>query len=147
MTRIPGRRPTRKVAGTIGVSTLALGGLAMPAAAQEPAAEAHCRLDGSVPIYSVSYRDLPPNATFTGFAMGKSESSTAVYQGFTLATDATGAGTTPEVSGDPPPVHIGFAVYRDTNGNFRWDPDVDDTVYRGDGPVSACPQSVTLTPK
>jgi hypothetical protein len=79
--------------------------------------------------------------------LGKSETSTVVYQGIPITTDFSGFGSTPEVSGDPPTVHISFAVYRDTNGNGRWDRDVDETLYQGHGPVTACPQTVTLTPK
>jgi hypothetical protein len=150
MAAASGRRRSRKATGGLAIgitSTLALGGLAAPAVAQEPAADAHCRADGGSSFYSVTIRDFPPDESFLFFASGRSETSTVVYQGNPITTDFSGFGSTPEVPGDPPTVHIAFAVYRDTNGNSRWDPDVDDTVYRGDGPVTSCPQTVTLTSK
>ena len=45
------------------------------------------------------------------------------------------------------PVRVAWVVYADTKDNGNWDPDADDTFYRGDGTVTACPQTVTLNPK
>ena len=67
-------------------------------------------------------------------------------------TDASGTATTPggEASGiafSGPPIRVAWVAFRDRNGNVRWDDGVDETLYRGDGTVTACPQTVTLTPK
>jgi hypothetical protein len=74
--------------------------------------------------------------------------SPAVFK-FTLTTDPTGSATSfPSPSGPPDrPVTVGVVVYRDLNGDSRWDPDTDDILYQGDGTVTECPQSVTLSPK
>ena len=57
-----------------------------------------------------------------------------------VSTDSTGAGSAPSTNFEPLPFRVGFAVYRDTNSNSRWDPSRDDTLYRGDGTVTTCPQ-------
>lgn len=41
----------------------------------------------------------------------------------------------------------GLVLYRDTNGNHRLELGVDETVYRGDGSVTSCLQTVTVSPK
>jgi hypothetical protein len=153
MTGISRRRRAPKVAGAMAVgrtSTLALAGLGSPVAAQEPAVDVHCRLSPGVdpiPTYRLTVSDFPPNDSLRGFALARYETETRVIDSIPISTDPTGAGTTLEAAGLAPPVHIAVAVYHDTNHDTVWDPDVDDTVYRGDGPFTACPGSATLTPK
>jgi hypothetical protein len=44
-------------------------------------------------------------------------------------------------------VRGGWTVYRDQNNNDRYDNGTDETVYAGQRDVTACPQTVTLSPK
>ena len=45
------------------------------------------------------------------------------------------------------PVEVNWVIYEDTDENGRWTIDVDDTIFRGDADVTACPQTVPLSPK
>jgi hypothetical protein len=121
--------------------------LATPAAAQAPTATVTCTTDGSTNAVFGSFSDLPPSESFILFALLElSNGTTTTYQGVLVNSDGTGAAQTPSVAvGLPLGVHI--ALYRDGNGNARWDPSIDDTVFRGDATVSTCPSLVAVAPK
>jgi hypothetical protein len=124
---------------------LALGALPAGAGTTAPTAFVDC----SGGALSGRIIDFPPTEVFTFFARVRHpDGSASVYQGYTITTDESGSGSTGvSAPAGTLPDDIDFVVYRDTNGNSRWDPDADDTVYKGAGTVTACPQTVTLSPK
>ena len=74
------------------------------------------------------------------------EGDTFQIDGYPLNIDANGNGSSPALPAEPP-VRWDWVLYRDTDGDRRWDPDGDDTVFRGVATVTTCPQTVTMTPK
>src|SRR5215212_9146037 len=130
-----GRPRYRRRAGALllGVSSaLVVGSFPVPAGAQaqEPTVFVNCEGSSSL---GARVTGFPPDDFFNFFAMTKrDDGSSTVYQGQSIFTDETGSGSTLRVPGSLPTT-IGFAVYRDTNANSRWDPDADDTLYRGSG--------------
>lgn len=127
-----------------------IGGLATPAGAEATSGTAECFLDiGMVGTLRLGGSGYPPNETFSSFVFitwGNGTTSRGVVP---FETDPAGNGRVTTQWADNPgfPWRIGLAVFRDTNGNGRWDPDVDDNLYRGSGTVTACPQTTTLAPK
>jgi hypothetical protein len=131
----------------LGISS-ALGLGALPAGAGTTAPTAFVDCAGNA--LSGRITGFPPNEGFVFLAIvGHGDGSNSVYQGFSIATDESGSGNTGPLTAPAGtlPDDIDFVVYRDTNGNGRWNPDIDDTVYKGAGTVTACPQTVTLSPK
>jgi hypothetical protein len=126
-------------------SALGLGALPAGAGTTAPTAFVDCSADALLGRIS----GFPPNETFLFLAIvGHGDGSNSVYQGFSISTDESGSGNTGlSAPAGTLPDDIDFVVYRDTNPNSRWDPDSDDTVYKGAGTVTACPQTVTLSPK
>ncbi len=146
------RRRRRTATGNLllGVSSaVAVGGLTSAAGAQEqePVAAVNCApiSPGTSGIVSEEVQYFPPSETFLVLVVLEDGFRTQVFQGRELTTDSAGRG---DVAGGTVmfPLEVGFAVYRDANANRRWDPGVDDTVYRGGGDVDVC-RRVTLTPK
>ena len=140
------------VAGSmaLGVSSVLGGGYASPAGAPPaPTAIASCTGTPGSPSVTAFVSSFPPSETFLWFGWVRQPDGTTVrYNGFSFTTDATGVGglgLSAPYNGLP--LNVVFAVYRDTNGNARWDPTRDDTVYEGAGTVTDCPQDVTLAPK
>jgi len=137
----------------LGVSSvLVVSGLGSPAGAQGPTAVADCTMGSSfpeLPELSGRFTDFPPNDSFLLFVLVENgDGDTSVNQGYRIFTDGNGdGGSTPALPFSPLPLKVSVAVYRDLNGNRQWDPGVDDTVYRGDGTVTSCPSTVTLSPK
>ena len=150
--KLRGRPRGRVAAGSLalGVSSLvAVGGLASPVSAQAPTAVSECTGSPSSTNMTGSISDFPPSETFLWFAaIKRADGSVNRFQGFTISTDSTGAGAIGlSAAFGPVPLQVRFAVYRDLNGNRRWDPATDDTVYSGSGTITDCPQNVTLAPK
>lgn len=141
------RRGLRAAGGlALGISSvLAVGALPASAGTAAPTAYADCTSSGLLGRIT----DFPPSESFLFFARVRHEDGRAeVYQGNGISTDASGSGDTGlRAPQGTLPDDIDFVVYRDTNGNRRWDPNADDTVYKGTGTVTACPQTVTLSPK
>jgi hypothetical protein len=134
----------------------ALGGgpFAAPAAAQEPGSVAHCTVGttGTGGTLSATFSGLPPLETFPLFVFLRfNNGATSTLQQLDITTDATGAASTPApgwgFSTSVLPVVGASAVYRDANGNHRWDPDVDETLFRGQATITECPSSVPAAPK
>jgi len=134
----------------VGATALTILGSTAPASAQEaePTTEVFCSRDNSLGSLAARITGFPREDSFLvfGFVDG-SEQGSSVYDGYVVTTDASGEGSIGPVPDGGLPADVGFVVYRDRNGNRRWDPDVDDNVYRGDGTVTDCPSSVTLSPK
>jgi hypothetical protein len=74
------------------------------------------------------------------------EGDTVQIDGYPVDIDANGNGASPALPAEPP-VRWDWVVYRDTNGNRRWDIDQDDNIFRGVATVTTCPQTVRMTPK
>ena len=132
----------------VGVSALSVAPLA--SSAGQGTGVARCGQDGDLQTFSVAFTGLPPVQVHSGFAMLRyRDGSTDVFQQLNVTPDETGfavmqVGTLPP---DALPMDLGVAVYRDTTQNFRWDPDRDENLYRGDGSVATCPSDVALTSK
>ena len=140
--------PMRDVVARGGValgitSVVAVGLGVMPAGAQvEPTVVVEC---SSPNVLHAVISDFPANETLRFFALVEPDGF--VVNSMSISTDDSGTGGT-QSFGFTLPADIGFAVFRDTDGNFRWDPDRDETLYRGDGTVpSTCPPATTLNPK
>jgi hypothetical protein len=137
-------------AATIGVSALSVGPFVSPASAQEGTGVARCRQDGGAQTLSVAFTGLPGIQVLSGFAFIRyRDGSTDVFQQLNVTPDEFGfavmqVGTLPP---DAFPMDVGVAVYRDTSQNFRWDPDRDENLYRGDGSLATCAAEVALTSK
>ena len=151
-----GKQPRRSVVWrasvggvAVAVSSGLIGGAAPAGAQQERTAVANCtRVTSNEPSLSGTITGFPADETFLFFALLRfGNGNQAVLQGYSITTDSNGTGSTPSYVAFVLPVDTGLAVYRDTNGNRRWDPDADDTLYRGSATVGECPQSVTMTPK
>lgn len=147
-TKAGGRLRRRAAAGgvALGVSSvLGIGGFASPAAAQTPTAFSTCDAAGQL---SGRITDFPANSTFRWFARLRWADGSISRLGFSISTDATGAGT---LGGSLPvrtlPLQVDFDVYNDLNGNNHWDPGTDDTIYAGNGTLTTCPSEVMLSPK
>ena len=103
---------------------------------------------GNAPVLTIKVSGFPASETFLFFtAVETSQGTLDVSQGGSVTTDETGAATIPVVGGDGLPSPVGFALYRDTNPNSRWDPNRDDTLFQGNTTVTACPQTLTVSPK
>jgi hypothetical protein len=61
-------------------------------------------------------------------------------------TNATGSVDLGALAAGDLPIGVGVVAYRDADGDGAWGPDIDDTVYRGDGTVREC-ATLTLTSK
>ena len=91
-----------------------------------PSAQAICIVDDEEPLGANPAVDTPTGAD---------------------GTYTTPGGTASGVPFSGLPVHVGWTDYRDTNNSGRYDDGTDETVYEGQGDVTACPQTVTLSPK
>ena len=148
----------RVVAGGVAVAATGLiGGWGAPAHAGSvtPSVQAICTIIEGSPAVSGRLADFPPNQQdlLSLIVMqGPKDGRTFTFSiNISTPTNAEGVGTSPGGSSSGVtfhgfPIDVGWVVYRDRNGNVRWDDGVDETFYRGDGTVTACPQTVTLTP-
>jgi hypothetical protein len=138
-------------AGGVAVGAASLLALAAPAGAVERTVVAECLVSGEQEAGRLVLSGFPPNSTVNMFIVLDGRAlPTIVFTGpgAFLTTNSTGSVTTTGQFGPPDrPVIVGVAVYRDLDGDARWDPDGDDTLYRGDGVVTRCPETLTLTPK
>jgi hypothetical protein len=156
------RRRTRVVAGGAAAATTAVvAGWAAPAHAGTPAptVQAVCVVDAGEPDGSnrVSGR-------LQGFAANQDYNSLIVMKGerngrtFNFVIDfntPTGSDGGYETPGGPEngvpysslPVDVGWILYRDRNDNDSFDRNADEIVFEGNGDVTACPQTVTLSSK
>jgi hypothetical protein len=124
-----------------------------------PSAQAICIVDDEEPLgdnrVSGRHADFEPNQPFHSLIVMKGPRNGRTFNfviDFETPTGADGTYTTPggTASGVPfsgLPVHVGWTDYRDTNNSGRYDDGTDETVYEGQGDVTACPQTVTLSPK
>lgn len=150
----PARLRRRFAAGAVALGVLSVagvGGLASPAVAQAPTVVIECKLDAQNdgrPLLVGRLSDFPGDEPYFFFGVFREGGGrTSVVNSFPFSTSATGTYSTVGGPFGLPPFRVGIAIFRDRNGNFAWDPDADDTVYRGDGTVTSCPQNVTLSPK
>jgi hypothetical protein len=154
---MPGRRSIEPPWRTIAVGGAAFGAAsvvalgAAPAGAVERTAVAECLTSGTQEAGRLTLSGFPANTTVNMFILLDGRAlPTIVFNGpgAFLTTNSSGSVTTTGAFGPPDrPVGVGVAVYLDRDGNARWDPDRDDTLYRGDGVVTQCPETLTLTPK
>ncbi len=157
MDRTREQRPAgrRALAGGIAVTAtavVAVWGAPAGAGTASPTAFAVCTPSDAGNRISGRLADFPANQSFRSLMVMDGQRGGFSIDGLSTGTDANGAYTTP---GGPDqgipfselPVTLGWIVYRDVNSNGRYDDQVDETVYRGDGTVTACPQTVTLSPK
>jgi hypothetical protein len=134
----------------LGAASLVAG--AAPAGAAEPTVVAECLVNAGQESGRLILSGFPPSSTLNMFIiLDGAQTPPFVWNGpgNFLTTSSAGSVTTSSTPSGPPdrPVHVAVAVYRDRDGNARWDPDSDETLYRGDGVVTSCPQALTLTPK
>ena len=146
------------IGGAVAAATTAVASWGAPAHAGtvSPSVQAVCNIIEGRPAVSGRLVDFPPNQrdllslfVMKGPRDGRTE-TTAITIG--TPTDASGTATTPGgtasgIAFSGPPIQVAWVAFRDRNGNVRWDDGVDETLYRGDGTVTACPQTVTLSPK
>ena len=138
--------------GGVALGAASIVALAVPAGAVERTVAAECLVSGGQESGRLILSGFPPNSTLNMFILldGR-ETPPFVFNGpgNFLTTNSTGSITTTATPSGPPdrPVSVAVAVYRDGDGNSRWDPDRDETLYRGNGVVTGCPQTLTLTPK
>jgi hypothetical protein len=137
------------LAGVAATTGLGVGGPTIPAGAQEgaPTSTANCVVHDDHVDISVRSTGLPPNDRLHFFVTAKDENGSITLNGVDFFTDSSGAGGTPAGLPQELPSKIGWVVFRDRNGNNDWEVDVDENLYRGDGTVTTCPSSVTLSPK
>ena len=148
----------RAVVGGVAVAATSIaggwGGTAHAGTAA-PSVQAICNIIEGRPAVSGRLVDFPPNEGLKSlFVMqGPKDGRTFTFSiTIVTPTDAQGVGTTPGgtasgITFNDAPIDVGWLVYRERNDNGRWDEGIDDTLYRGDGTVTACPQTVTLSPK
>ncbi len=157
------RRRHQAVAGGVALATtVAVGGWGAPAGAgtAAPSAHAECVVNNGEPTLGTNR----VSGRLAGFQASQPFQSVIIMKGprngrtfnfvidFGTPTEADGTYTTPggAANGVPftgVPVQVGWIVYRDLNNNGRYDHQTDETVYQGNGEVTACPQTITLTPK
>jgi hypothetical protein len=89
---------------------------------------------------------LAPNRDYVIFIFADSDVEDLSLDGIGWETDGSGVLTPPNFS-DNPPSYFAWTVYDDTSGNGKYTPDVDRTYFRGEGTITACPQTITLSPK
>ena len=156
--RTRSRRGRRIAAGALAVgasSILAVGGSRRrPLRTSAPTVEVQCTPTDPPPTDTgdLVISNFPPSEALSGFVIVRLANGTnTVYNGFPLSTDGTGSATSPSVPGtiNHDSFTIQAAVFRDTNGNGRWDPDTDDTLFRSTEvtiPANTC-ENHTLSPK
>ena len=142
------RRKAAAGALATGVASVVSAGLTAPAASgQATAPEAVFRCEGVSGTYA-DIHHFPADETFNWMIVLHDEAGDFLYDG-SSTTDAQGSafigGHNAFPAGYRP--NILFVAYRDTNGNSKWDLGVDDTVYRGSGTITTCPQTLKLSPK
>jgi hypothetical protein len=117
-----------------------------PASAQTVSSTAVCEANNTV---FGRFYDLPPNENFVLFALLKNgTNATTTYQGIGLSTDFEGFTSSPAAPiYGPLPLEVRSAVYRDLNGNSRWDATTDDTLYQGVVTITTCPSETVASPK
>lgn len=141
----------RKVAAGVVASGLASAGsvglTAPPAGAQAPIPETVVRCEGESALY-LDVRNFPAGETLHFYLALLEEERDFGFDG-TFSTDATGSGFVGGSGVFPADYRpeVLFVAYRDVNANQRWDAAADDTVFRGTGSVTTCPQTLTLSPK
>ena len=139
------------VALALGTSGAALGAAAGPAAAGTPVTTtATCSLvsfNGEPPRPQQRLRTtgLTPNRDYMAWVYADLDDGPfSIHIGW--SSDGSGVLELPSFS-DEPPVYFALTLYDDLNANGNWDRDVDRTYFRGEGTITACPQTVTLSPK
>ena len=151
-------RRRRLMAGGAAVAASAVVAPSAPAHAGTvaPSVQAVCNIIEGRPAVSGRLTDFPPNDhdllslfVMKGPRNGRTETTTITIS---TPTNAQGVATTPggESSGiafSDAPIGVAWVAFHDRNSNSRWDEGVDQTLYRGDGTVTACPQRVTLSAK
>jgi hypothetical protein len=146
------RRRRRVAAGSLALavsSGLGLGG-ARPAGAATPAASAVCTLEDGFNRYDVDARatGLPQDRVLDFLLIMESPDDRFFIDGIPVNVEDDGTYEIPSgINFSGLPVRVGWVIYEDTDGNGRWSVNRDDTIFRGDGDVTACPQTVTLSPK
>ena len=128
-------------------SVLAVGGFLSPASADGPTAVAECNLPGDQPEGVLRLSGFPASESFSILTVVQQGGHSYSNDGSNITTDSTGAATFGRGQISSLPVGVAVAIYRDTNHDGHWNPDVDDTLYRGSGTITTCPQTVTLSPK
>jgi hypothetical protein len=147
------RRPFARGSAVVLSSALVVGAVGCDPA-PEPEAAVSCRYD-SVAGYPVIYydfhvRNLPPNETFHWFGLFLPANGypTGGPRGGTVTVAPDGTATHGFAgSRGAPTADVALVLYRDSDGDSSWDPEGDDTVYRGDGTVTTCSSPTALTSK
>ena len=156
------RRRTAMAGGMAAATAGLIAGWAGPAHAGTVAPSAHavCVVNNGEPTFGTNrvsggLADFEPNQPFRSLITMKGPRNGRTFNFVVDITTPTAADGTWSTPGGPEngvaysglPVTVGWIVYRDTNNNDHYDDGTDPTVYRGSGDVTACPQSVTLSPK
>ena len=147
------QRQRRRAAGAalaLTASGTALGTVGLPpagAGTTAPTTTVTCRVSSSGgETIRIETTGLAPRTTYSTVGVIRPGNFTVDSSGW--ATDEAGILATPFFGPQPArPFRVAWVVYLDTDGSDRWDPDRDETLYRGDGEITACPSTVTLTPK
>jgi hypothetical protein len=147
------RRPVARASAVLLSAAVAVGAAGC-VPTPEPEATISCRYD-DVAGYPVIYYDfhaqgLPPGATLSWFGLFFPANGypTGGPRGGTVTVDRDGTATHGFAgSRHNPTADVALVLYRDVDGDSQWDPDGDDTVYRGDGTVTTCSSPTALTSK
>lgn len=148
-TGVHGRRRLRRrvAAGALlfGVSSLLGAGAASPAHASGPTTTLTCSASGAV---TQRWSGFPANEALQFFLLTEQpDGNNTVIQGFSINFDSTGSASIGPYNSNGIPSKITDVFYRDSTSNGRWDPDVDQTIYRATGTLNSCPSSVVAAPK
>ena len=135
-----------------GVSLAVSSGLVMAGAqragAEEPEATAICTVEGDDYDVDAHATGLPTDRVMDFLLIMESEDQQFFIDGFPVFVDEDGTYEIPSgIHFRELPVRVAWVIYVDTDENDRWSIDADDTIFRGEGDVTACPQTVTLSPK
>jgi hypothetical protein len=147
-----GRRRATQGALAIGASAAALWG-GVPGAGAQTAVTTTvtCTIDQfngtPTPHQVLRTRGLAPNRNYQIFIYADLDVEDLSLDGLGWETDGAGVLTPPHFWQEDPPTYYAWTVYDDTSGNGKYTPDVDRTYFRGEGTVTACPQTITLSPK
>ena len=136
----------------LGTSAAALAGPWLaPAGATSAESTATCRIDSSSGTaqnsVTIQTTGLAPRTTYDILILARFDGRTFFLDDFPFTTDANGVLVSYPIPAEDPHMEIDWVVYLDTNANGNWDVDEDDTKYRGQGTVTACPQTITLSSK
>jgi len=146
------RRVVQAAALALGTSVVVAGSGVGPAAAGTAVtATVTCSLvsfngDPPRPQDRLRATGLAPNRTYTNFFYADLDGGVFSLDDFGFSSNGDGVLELPSFS-DEPPTYFAWTIYDDLNANGNWDPDVDRTYLHAEGTVTACPQTVTLSPK